>query len=130
MMKEILCCSILAYAIGIVQPCAAAEPDAGDGKVLFTKIGCFECHGYVGQGGAAGARIAPMALPIEFVIRYVRRPTGEMPAYSEKVVSDQQMADIYAYLKSIPAPKNIKDIPLLTQMKTAGEAPADRAPSH
>jgi mono/diheme cytochrome c family protein len=40
-----------------------------------------------------------------------------MPGFSEKVVSDQEVADIYAYLKTIPAPKPVKDIPLLNQLK-------------
>jgi mono/diheme cytochrome c family protein len=36
-----------------------------------------------------------------------------MPAFSEKVLSNSELADIYAYLKSIPEPKAVKDIPLL-----------------
>ena len=41
-----------------------------------------------------------------------------MPAYTDKVVSDQEVADIYAYLKSLPAPRPVKDIPLLNQIDT------------
>ncbi len=96
---------------------AAAEGDAANGKILFTKVGCFQCHGYAGQGGRAGARIVPTPLKAEDLIRYIRRPPGEMPAYTDKVVSDQQLTDIYAYLKSFPAPKAIKDIPLLNKIK-------------
>ncbi|HLJ16818.1 MAG TPA: cytochrome c [Bryobacteraceae bacterium] len=91
---------------------------AANGKILFTKIGCFECHGYAGQGGGAGARIAPTPLRAQDLIRYVRRPPGAMPAYTEKVASDQELTDIYAYLKSLPPPKPVKDIPLLEKMKT------------
>ena len=101
---------------------AAAQQNGGqgyaaNGKILFTNIGCFECHGYAGQGGRAGARIVPTALKAEDVIRYVRRPAGEMPAYTEKVVSDQNLRDIYAYMKSFPAAKTVKDIPLLNKLK-------------
>jgi hypothetical protein len=39
-----------------------------------------------------------------------------MPAFTDKVVSDQDVADIYAYLKTIPAPKPVKEIPLLDQI--------------
>ena len=50
--------------------------------------------------------------------RYVRRPLGSMPAFTEKVLPDPELRDIYAYLKSIPAAKPAKDIPLLNQIET------------
>jgi ubiquinol-cytochrome c reductase cytochrome c subunit len=94
-----------------------AQGDAAKGKKLFTDNGCYQCHGYVGQGGRAGARIGPPVLNVAGVIRYVRRPSGQMPAYTEKVLTDQQLTDIYAYLKSIPPPAPVKDIPLLNDLK-------------
>lgn len=99
------------------QSGAAPDGDAANGKVLFTKIGCFECHGFAGQGGRAGARIVPTQLKAQDLIRYVRRPPGDMPAYTDKVVSDQELRDIYAFIKSFPPPKAIKDIPLLNKIK-------------
>jgi mono/diheme cytochrome c family protein len=51
------------------------------------------------------------------MIRYIRRPAGAMPAFTDKVLSDQEVNDIYAYLKTMPAPKPVKDIPLLNQMR-------------
>ena len=101
------------------QPGSGASGDAANGKALFTKIGCYECHGYAGQGGSAGARIVPMPLNEQGMIRYVRRPAGEMPAYTEKTASDRELADVYAYLKSFPPPKKAKDIPLLDGMKNS-----------
>ena len=50
-------------------------------------------------------------------IRYVRRPSGQMPALTDSVISDQDLTDIYAYLRIIPAPKATKDIPLLNQVR-------------
>jgi len=91
--------------------------DAAKGKSLFLKDGCYECHGYAGQGSKDGARIGPPVLNAQGLIRYVRRPAGAMPAFTEKVVTDAELTDIYAYLKSIPAPKAVKDIPLLDQLK-------------
>jgi hypothetical protein len=38
-----------------------------------------------------------------------------MPPYTAKVLSDQDLADIYAYLMSIPPPPAIDSIPLLKQ---------------
>jgi len=99
---------------------AAAQNANGNienGKRLFLRDGCWECHGYAGQGGRDGARLAATALSAQGLIRYVRRPTGAMPAFVEKVISDQELTDIWAYLKSLPAPRPAKDIPLLNDIK-------------
>lgn len=84
------------------------------GKQLYSKYGCYECHGYAGQGGA-GARLAPKVLPTAALIAYVRHPSGAMPPYTQKVASDADLADIRAFLASLPAPPPLKDIPLLNQ---------------
>ena len=91
--------------------------DAANGKRLFVKDGCYECHGYAGQGGFAGARIADIELKAQGLIAYVRAPAGQMPAYKEKVISDQELTDIWAYLQSLPKAKPAKDIPLLNALK-------------
>ena len=89
-----------------------------NGKRVYMEKTCFFCHGTVGQGaGNTGARLTPPARNLAGFIRYIRRPTGSMAAYTEKVISDQDLTDIYAYLRSIPAPKPTKDIPLLNQLK-------------
>jgi len=85
------------------------------GKKLFTSYGCYECHGRQGAGAAIAPRIGPPALTLAGVARYVRAPTGQMPPYTAKVVSDQDLADIYAYLKSFPGPQPASNIPLLSQ---------------
>lgn len=112
-MKTSLPLVLLAAAL----PGLALAQNAENGKRLFVKDGCYECHGYAGQGTVAGARLAPPVLNAQAISRYIRRPAGAMPAFSEKVVSDQDVADIYAYLKTIPAPKPVKDIPLLNQIE-------------
>jgi mono/diheme cytochrome c family protein len=89
--------------------------DAGTGKKLFSKYGCYECHGTQGQGTTAGARLAPKPIALAALISYVRRPGGQMPPYTSKVVSDAELADIRAYLTSIPDPPPAKNIPLLNQ---------------
>jgi len=91
--------------------------NAENGKRLFMKQNCYYCHGTTGQGGRDGARIAQTALNLQGLMRYVRKPTGGMPAFTEKILSDQELTDIYAYLKSLPAAKAAKDIPLLEQIK-------------
>jgi mono/diheme cytochrome c family protein len=104
---------MLASAAGAQSP--AGNPESG--KLLFDKDGCYECHGHAGQGGRPGPRIAATSLSIQTLRRYVRRPAGAMPAYTEKVLPDPELRDIYAYLKSLPAAKPSKDIPLLNQLR-------------
>jgi mono/diheme cytochrome c family protein len=91
--------------------------NAENGKKIFTKDGCYECHGREGQGAAQGAgpRIGPPQLSFEAFTKYVHQPTGQMPPYTSKVISDQDLADIYAYLQSRPKATPSKNIPLLNQ---------------
>lgn len=88
--------------------------DADKGKRLYATYGCYECHGYQGQGStAAGPRIAPNPIPRDAFIAYLRQPSGEMPPYTERVVSDAELADIRAFLTTIPKGPNPSEIPLL-----------------
>jgi mono/diheme cytochrome c family protein len=102
---------------GPAQPRAGVAGSATAGKKLYMDQTCYFCHGTEGQGGVAGARLAATQRSPEAFIRYIRRPTGAMPAYSDRVLSDQQLTDIYAFLRSVPAARPAKDIPLLVQLK-------------
>ena len=91
---------------------AAPSGNAETGKKLFYDFGCYECHGHVAQGGAA-PRLAPRPIAFAAFSKYVRVPTGQMPPYTTKVISEQQLADMYAYLRSIPEPPAVDSIPIL-----------------
>jgi len=84
-------------------------------KALFVKNGCYQCHNYEGHGGAAGARLAPNPLPFRAFVNYVRSPRGDMPPYTSKVMSEQDLADVHAYLRSRPRPAAVSSIPLLAR---------------
>ena len=96
---------------------ATKAGDAVNGKRLFERNGCYQCHGYVGQGGLAGAASRPdqaaAAPPSPPIVR--NPPSGGMPPFRAKVMPDQELADVYAYIKTFPEPKPAKDIPLLNQ---------------
>src|SRR5215469_13241244 len=115
-MKKILLIALMAFP-AIARAQSTPNGSADKGKQLFMKHNCYYCHGTAGQGGRDGARIAQTALNLQGVIRYVRKPTATMPAFTEKILTDQELTDIYAYLKSLPAAKQPKDIPLLDQIK-------------
>jgi len=98
------------------QRSATATPagNADEGKKLFIADGCYQCHGYEAQGSSAtGPRLGPKPIAFATFTRYVRAPSGQMPPYTAKVVSDADLANIYAFLQSRPEPA--KDIPLLKQ---------------
>jgi ubiquinol-cytochrome c reductase cytochrome c subunit len=109
-------CGIAVLALAPVFAHAQNAGDAESGKKLFLKNGCYECHGTVGQGAGANPvapKLAPKPIALAALIAYVRKPTGGMPPYTSKVISDAQLGDIRAYLASIPEPPPVKDIPLL-----------------
>src|ERR1700733_10403629 len=110
---------LFALPVAWAQQSSDAPPagNAQNGKKLFMANGCYECHGREGQGAAqtGAARIGPPQLSFEGFQSYVRKPTNQMPPYTSKAIRDQDLTDIYAYLKSIPMPPKGKDIPLLNK---------------
>ena len=96
---------------------ASPAGNAETGEKIFTKDGCYECHGREGQGAAqaSGPRIGPSQRFLRPFIKYVRQPTGQMPPYTSAVISDQELTDSYAYLQSRSRDTPSKDIPLLNQ---------------
>src|ERR1700687_917078 len=83
------------------KPSETPSGNAENGKRLYTKDGCYECHGLQAQGAQATApRIGPDPVSFQVFTRYIRKPTGEMPPYTDKVLPDKELADIYAFLKS------------------------------
>jgi mono/diheme cytochrome c family protein len=101
------------FAAGQTPP----SGNATNGKQLFENQNCYYCHGTAGQGGRDGARIAATALTVAQFTRYVRRPAGAMPAYTAKLLTDEQLADVYAYLKTLPAAQPPAQIPILDRSR-------------
>ena len=93
---------------------AAADATPSDaGAALYRKNGCYECHVNDAQGGPQGPRLGPNPIPFPRFVAYVRNPAGDMPPFTAKVVSDDDLSKIYAFLQSRPTPPPVKDIPLL-----------------
>jgi mono/diheme cytochrome c family protein len=105
--------AVLAGAGAFAAGQTPVSGNAANGKQLFEKQNCYYCHGTAGQGGRDGARIAATALTVAQFTRYVRRPAGAMPAYTAKLLTDEQLADVYTYLKTLPAAQPPAQIPIL-----------------
>jgi mono/diheme cytochrome c family protein len=119
MRRQMVRVALAAFVAGVVLghgPALAA--DAAKGKAAYMKYGCWQCHGTVGQGSAitsAGKVLAPDPLPYEGFAAFVRSSDRAMPPYSEKILPNEDLADIHAYLASVPKPADYKSIPLLNQ---------------
>ena len=113
---------ILVLAAAVILPATmVSAQDTGDvkkGQAVFLAYTCYGCHGFSGQNGP-GMRLAPMKLPAATFINMVRNPSqpNRMPPYSPKVITDAQLTDVWAYLKTLPDSPAAKDIPLLQQIK-------------
>jgi ubiquinol-cytochrome c reductase cytochrome c subunit len=102
--------AVLAPQAQAPVPAPAGNADAG--KKLYVSVGCYQCHGYEAQGSSAtGPRLGPRPIAFAAFTRYVRQPSGQMPPYTAKVVSDADMANIYAFVRTRPEPP--KEILLL-----------------
>lgn len=107
--------------LALLGPAApgTAAPTAQDparGYEIYVRIGCYECHGYAGQGAAAtGPRIAPNPIAFNRFVDIIYNPLDVMPRYSPEYVSEDDLRDIYAYLQSIPRSPSPDEIPLLNQ---------------
>jgi mono/diheme cytochrome c family protein len=106
---------LAAVAAVLAHGTALADGSAEKGKVTIVKHGCFQCHGTWGQGSvitSGGKVLTDTQLPFESFKAFVRTTNRAMPPYSEKILSDDDLADIYAYITSLPK-FDYKKIPLL-----------------
>ena len=94
------------------QTLAAPTGNVQRGKVVFeTTLRCFACHGYDGQTGSP--RLVPMARAEDIFLAYVRKPaTAGMPSFA--ATPEQELRDVYAYIRSIPQAAPAADsVPLI-----------------
>ena len=108
--------AVAAFGAGVATAQDAPKGDATNGKRIYLADGCFTCHGRSGQGGAYNGPapiLAHTALPFDGFKGQVRNPSDDMPAYSDAVLSDKDVADIYAFVQTLPGPSSAKDIAIL-----------------
>ena len=110
-MRALLAIALCAGMLALPLPAAAQSAPAGNaeaGRQLLVRKGCFQCHGREGQGApTTGPRLGPNPLALAAFVRAVRSPRAQMPPYTEKLVSDAELADIRAFLDSRPRPTSI-----------------------
>jgi mono/diheme cytochrome c family protein len=82
---------------------AAAQGNADAGRMAWAgnQLQCRNCHGAQGQGGYAPDLAGRQLSPEQFK-RAVRQPWGVMPAFIDKQISDETIADLAAYFGGLP----------------------------
>jgi mono/diheme cytochrome c family protein len=117
--------AVIGIALSAQQQSQAVIGDATRGEPLFADtFNCYACHGFDAQSGER--RLVPLNYTQEGFITFVQSsPLPNMPAYPD--ASPQQLADIYAYIRTIPAEAPaLGDVPLLRDIlerktRAAGE---------
>ena len=85
-------------------PVVATSGDPDRGQELFFANGCNVCHGENGEG-LIGPTIASTNFTITQVTEQYRSPRGTvMPEFPVDRVPDADVADIYAWLQTLPLP--------------------------
>ena len=115
-LPAIVAAALMTHILVRAQAPATPQGNAEKGKTLFVERGCWQCHGLVAQGGGiAGPRLAGRVPAWPVFARAVRRPTEEMVPYTEKMLPERELGDIYAWLKAIPPPPAVASLPPLNR---------------
>ena len=93
-----------AHGSGGLQPDSA---QVARGNATFKRVGCYQCHGREAQGASTGPRLGPAPLTPEAFARAVRTPRNEMPPYSLKLLSNADLADVYAFVAARARPHQL-----------------------
>jgi mono/diheme cytochrome c family protein len=103
-------------------PPPSVEGDARRGAPLYSdKYNCYACHGFDAQSGER--RLVPLNYTQDGFITFVQNsPLPLMPRFPD--ASAQELADIYAYIRTIQADAPaIDDLPALREIR-AGQRQA------
>lgn len=97
--------AVAALLLTVVPEAWSQAPPAGNAEAGRTQwavnMRCGNCHGTTGEGGF-GPDLAGRGLSLEQFRRAVRQPWGIMPAYSARQLSDQAIADMWAFTSALP----------------------------
>src|SRR5437660_11427332 len=98
MMRDLNLRTLAAIVAGrVLTPSVAAAGSGEKGKAVYVRHGCWQCHGFDGQGSVAGSKIAPNPMPFEAFSDFVRTTSGAMPPYQNFFFNDTATTEIYTY---------------------------------
>src|SRR4051812_31547073 len=84
----------------LTEPLTTTDPAVTLGHRVFSQH-CNQCH----PGGAAGLApaINDKPLPVNLIKTQVRQGLGDMPAFSQREISDEELEGVARYLKGLRA---------------------------
>lgn len=100
--------TLAAFALRTTRPTTTARAVGGGGadpgvarsaEAAFADA-CAPCHGRDARGGLAPS-LVPMNREVDEVLAIVRQGNGQMPPMSTREVTDEQLRQIVAYLRSL-----------------------------
>jgi mono/diheme cytochrome c family protein len=86
---------------GLGPSLVSADDPAARGAALYVTSGCVGCHALEGRGGAVAKAIA--GVDAQLLVKKVRDGTSGMPPFSPTLLTDEQLALILTYLRSLPS---------------------------
>ena len=88
---------------GAAPAITGSQEDAQVGEKLYVQKGCVACHGEkaVGNQAIGAPKTAGTLLTFDEVLKQVRTPRDKMVPFTPQQVSDDNVRNIYAYLKSL-----------------------------
>jgi mono/diheme cytochrome c family protein len=93
----ILSLTLAACGGGGSSSSTAPTGDAAAGQTTYASLPCVGCHGENAEG-SVGPKLTGYAGGWDKFQNQVRNGREEMPKFGTDVVSDQQLADVYAWL--------------------------------
>jgi mono/diheme cytochrome c family protein len=78
---------------------ATRQSEPLPGKVPYDRV-CAMCHGENAEG-SQGPKIAGIALEYDEFLAKVRHGGGEMPSIPKTEISDDEVKQVFEYLKSL-----------------------------
>jgi quinol---cytochrome-c reductase cytochrome c subunit len=112
--------SLVGYVQSLTGPGGPVIPhvdlrtaDLANGGTLF-RVQCAACHSWAGEGGALVSRAAPptnRATPTQ-IAEALRTGPGAMPRFGSAALSDQEVADVVAYVRYLDHPNDHGGYPL------------------
>ncbi|MGO9932253.1 MAG: c-type cytochrome [Steroidobacteraceae bacterium] len=113
-----LAATVIALGSASTLSQTATAGDAAKGKQAYLNYDCYTCHGRVGEGGNFLYPAPPLAgldMPTVALQAFLRAAPNDMPSFAPAILTNDDIANIAAFLKSLPGRRDPKDFPLLNQ---------------
>jgi mono/diheme cytochrome c family protein len=96
---RVLLLSVLSVVAVISAGAAAQQSDPPPGRAPYRRV-CATCHGENAEGNQ-GPALARIDIDYDEFVAKVRHSDGEMPSIPAKEITDDELKQVFEYLKSL-----------------------------